>query len=217
MQKNRMFLNPGSFAAALTCLVLAACGGPSPSDSGMMPDPDAYMAMDDGGMPMDDAYVPDHDSGMPDVDAGMDAGEMGTCTSDMMVNRVSPPCDPDNNPDFGPGIGPTGLEGLVSGPGHVGPTWNTATSSFEIYQSSDSMGRTWIAVPCGECSIVPDTNRFYFSADGVFYVNWVNRHVPGVQGNHARITFSADHMTATLEVFDGGSDTPSMTVTLWVT
>jgi hypothetical protein len=214
MTTNRSFLTPGGLAAALICLVLTACGQPGSMDSGMLPMPDAYMG--DGGPSMPDAYVPPNvDSGMPGDDAGTDAAAM-MCTADMMLNRVSPPCDPDNNPDFGPGAGPTGLEGHVSGPGHVGPTWNTSTTmGFEIYLSTDAMGRIWISVPCGECGIVAGTNRFYFSADGVFYVNWVNRLVPGVQGNHARITFSADHTSAVLEVFDGGSDVPSMTVTLW--
>ena len=215
MQKNRMFLTPGSFMAALTCLVLAACGGPTPADSGMMPDPDAYMADGDGGMPMDDAYVPpDHDSGMPDVDAGMDAGEMTTCTSDMMVNRVSPPCDPDTPEGVGPGTGPTGLEGHI-GPGH---SWNSP-GTFETGADwlSDPMGRIGISMPVIEAGAEPYIGWFYYGADGIWYANWRNRALPGTQGNHARITFSADHMTATLEVFDGGSDTPSMTVPLWET
>jgi len=209
---NRGFLNPGGLAAALTCLVLAACGQPGSMDSGMMPMPDAHMPTGDGGMDEPDAYVPpDHDAGMPDVDAGTDGGEMTTCTADMMVMRISPPCDPDNNPDFGPGTAPTGLEGHVG----VGHSWSTATSAgFGISQGTDPMGRTWISVPCGECGIVPDTNRFYFSADGVFYVNWVNRALPGTEGNHARIVFASDHMSATLEVYDGGSDTPHTPVFL---
>ncbi|HVO28426.1 MAG TPA: hypothetical protein VMT81_00355, partial [Candidatus Paceibacterota bacterium] len=91
MTTIRMFLTPGGFAAALTCLVLTACGQPGSSDSGMMPMPDAYMG--DGGMPdMPDAYtMPDNDSGMPDVDAGMDADGGGSCTTGCTSQPDLPP------------------------------------------------------------------------------------------------------------------------------
>lgn len=208
MTTIRMFLTPGGFAAALTCLVLTACGQPGTTDSGMMPMPDAYMAMGDGGMPMPDAYVPDSDAGMPDGDAGTDGG--GTCTADMMLNRVSPPCDPDNNPDFGPGTGPTGLEG------HVGTShdWQSPSGVFGTGLDTDPMGRIELGFHCAEAGSDPYQGFFYYSADGIWYANWVNRHVPGIQGNHARITFDADFRGATLEVFDGGSDTPRATYRL---
>jgi hypothetical protein len=89
MTKIRSFLNPGGFAAALTCLVLTACGDHGGMDSGMMSMSDAYSTGDGGPMTPDAYMMPDHDAGMPDVDAGSDGG--GTCTTGCTQRDLPPP------------------------------------------------------------------------------------------------------------------------------
>lgn len=214
---NNRFLHLGSGLVAVLCfLSFSACGGPgsgNQTDAGPMPDDGGLPPPPDAGMPPPDSGIPDGDAGMtpdggvPDPDGGM------ACTSDMLLMRVSPPCDPDTPEGVGQGSGPTGIEGHI-GPGH---TWNSPTGGFSTATATDSMGRIGINMRCDESDIAPYNGLFYFATDGNWYANWRNRLVTGVQGNHARIVFAADHRTATLEVFDGGSDVPSATVPLWET
>ncbi len=216
---NRNLFLGGGLVAVLTCLFLmSACGGPG----GGGPQTDAGPMADDGGLPPPDAGMPPPDSGIPDTDAGMtpDGGMPDpdggmACTSEMLLDRVSPPCDPDTPEGVGQGSGPTGIEGHI-GPGHE---WNSPMSggSFATGTATDAMGRVGISMACPESYNEPYNGLFYFATDGNWYANWRNRLVTGVQGNHARIVFAADHRTATLEVFDGGSDVPSATVPLWET
>ena len=90
MTTNRGYLNPGGLAAALICLVLTACGGPDPMDSGA----DAHVTPPgDGGMDLPDAYVPpETDAGMPEDDSGVeDEDTGGSCTTGCAPQRDLPP------------------------------------------------------------------------------------------------------------------------------
>ena len=209
----------GSFAAALLTFVLVACGGPVTPATDSGPTPDAIVA--DGGMDMPDANLPpdtdsgtvDVDAGTPEVDSGADGGTTSACTSEMMVARVSPPCDPDNNPEFGPGTGLTGLEG------HVGDAhpWAGPSGSCRSYQSTDSIGRIRLLMGCSEGQ-APWNGVFYYSADGNWYANWPNRGMVGTEGNHARVVINPDHTAGyggSMYIYPGGSDTPSSTVPIW--
>jgi len=200
MTTTNRFLMPGGLAAALTCLVLTACGQPGSTDSGMMPMPDAYMPTGDGGMP--DAYVPDSDAGMPDVDAGTDAAAM-MCTADMMLNRVSPPCDPDIPETLAPSSDPTSCD-ATTGAGRV---WHCGTNSAVAGRDTDAMGREGLFMPVdGDVSTSTYADTFYLASDGNWYANWKNRMVAGHQGDHVQFVPDPGCTTGTAHRYVGGSD-----------
>jgi len=72
-----------------------------------------------------------------------------------------------------------------------------------------------VSISCPETDIEPCHSNFHYSADGTLNCNWQNRDLPGSQGDWQRIVLDADHMSGTLEVYDGGSSTPRITLSLW--
>ncbi|TSC62369.1 MAG: hypothetical protein G01um1014106_633 [Parcubacteria group bacterium Gr01-1014_106] len=213
---KRHLILGGGHVAALTLLLLSACGPGGGHDDSGQPIPDAGP-MADADVDMPDANVPPGDGGedlgtMPDL--GVDSGMV--CTDEMRLNRISPPCEPDLPPDIPievaraaadfPAACRTTLNGDLWGPG-----------GCSTYISDMSpMGLIEIGIGCGVLGY--DGNGvFHYGRSGVFYANWGNAAVPGAQGNHSRLTVTPDCANATEERFVGGNTTevPDSVVSVW--
>jgi hypothetical protein len=199
---NRFLIIGGGHVAALTLLLLSACGPGGGHDDSGQPIPDAGP-MADGGVDMPDANVPPGDSGDMMPDLGTDGG-VDECTAEMLLNRVTPPCDPDTRTGAAPG--PTGLEGLV-GPG---TRWFDGTSNCTTNTGVDAMGRVWLVMECGAYGTVPASfvATFYYDLDGLWYANWRNR----AQQMSARIGFDSGRSVATIELFHAEESAPYLIV-----
>jgi hypothetical protein len=201
--KNRILVLGGGHVAALTLLLLSACGPGGGHDDSGQPIPDAGPMADEG-VDMPDANVPPGDSGDMMPDLGTDAG-VDECTAEMLLNRVTPPCDPDTRTGAAPG--PTGMEGLV-GPGM---RWFDGTEDCTTNTGADAMGRVWLVMACSAYGTVdaPFVGTFYYDLDGKWYFNWKNRS----QQVSARMSFDTEHRVATIELFHAVESVPYLIVT----
>jgi len=203
MTTIRMFLTPGGFAAALTCLVLTACGQPGSMDSGMMPMPDAGPMMGDGGPDQPDAYVPpDHDSGMPDVDAGTDGG--GGCTTGCTTQPDLPP--PMIYVDTAMIAGcMTSMDGA-----HPWATEGTTGCTAGVFRETGTS--QWLLnFDCPGAIDEPYEGIYRLGSDGAWYAKWDQ----AATANHGVLHPDADCTHLSGEFYIMGEATPYRTQNYW--
>lgn len=211
---KRHLILGGGHVAALTLLLLSACGPGGGHDDSGQPIPDAGP-MADSDVDMPDANVPPGDSGDMMPDLGVDGGTVPTCSPAEVASRT-PGCGAQYDLPAGESYHETAMNSACMTTLSTVNSWAMASMTgcnTDVFREPGT-NQWMLNFSCPGAGAAPYYGLYRLGPGGSWYGNCGNRALPGDPGNCGILVPSPD-CTSLFGEFYAGAQTVAVRHDYW--